>query len=165
MARIGGAVRAIAVLTAIGICALPATAQVYDPLTTRDVTQMLERAGLTVEVKPSEEDYEGDYVVSKVDAVSFWVHFTGCEKDRTGCALIVFDAGFEFTDNNDRPTLDDINEWNEYHEGKAGLDPEGNPFINIEVNTVGGITRANLADTLQWWKVMLKEFAEFIDWG
>jgi hypothetical protein len=30
---------------------------------------------------------------------------------------------------------------------------------------VGGITRANLEDTLDWWESTLGEFTDYIDWS
>jgi len=165
MSWIRGAAGAIAGLAAAGLFALPAAAQtVYDPLTTQDVQRLLERKGMTVEINPSDGAGEGEYVVSKFDNVSFWIHFTSCDDDGSDCGVIVFDAGFSYTDNSSRPTVDDINEWNEYHLGKAGLDKDGNPYINIEVNVIGGITRANLEETLDWWDRMLDEFTEYVGW-
>jgi hypothetical protein len=160
-----GAVSAIALVSA-GLFAMPAAAQtVYDPLTTRDVTRLLQSLGYESEIENHDEENEGDYVLSKIDDVSFWIHFTACDEDGSNCEVIVFDAGFSFKEEDDRPDLAMINEWNEYSLGKAGLDDEGDPYINIEINIVGGVTRENLADTVTWWKTMIKEYTDFIGWG
>ncbi len=162
----GGAPGAFAVLAAASLFTLPAAAQtVYDPLSTQDVQHLFERKGMEVKIDPSDGNGEGEYVVSKFDNISFWIHFTACDDDGTDCEIIVFDAGFSYNDNNKRPSSDAINEWNEYHLGKAGLDKSGNPYINIEVNVVGGITRANLEDTLDWWESTLGEFTDYIGWS
>jgi hypothetical protein len=165
MSWIAASVRALSALAALGLFALPAAAQiVYDPLTTRDVTSLLQSQGYDANVEASDEDYEGDYVNTKLDKISFWIHFTACDEDGTDCEVIVFDAGFSYKDENDRPTLEEINEWNEYSLGKAGLDGNGDPYINIEINIVGGVTRDNMIDNISWWKNMIGEFTDYIDW-
>jgi hypothetical protein len=165
MSWIRGAVRPLAALAAFGALALPAAAQtIYDPLTTRDVTRLLESQGYEAEVEAADEENEGDYITSKFDKISFWIHFTACDEDGTNCEAIVFDAGFTYNDEDDRPTLEEINEWNEYNLGKAGLDKQGDPYINIEINIVGGVTRDNMIDNITWWKNMLGEFTDYIGW-
>ena len=77
----------------------------------------------------------------------------------------MFDAGFSYTDKNDRPTLEEINDWNEYNIGKAGLDKNGDPYINVEVHTLGGLTRSNLIQTVTWWEGILDNFTDAIGWG
>lgn len=165
MPWIKGAAGAIALAFA-GLFALPAAAQtVYDPLSTSDVTQLLKSLGRDSTVEPSDDDFEGDYVTIKYGAISYWIHFTACDEDGTDCEVIVFDAGFSYNEKSQRPDLTKINDWNEYHLGKAGIDKGGDPFINIEVNVVGGITRTNLVDTITWWQDMLDEFTDYIGWG
>lgn len=156
---------AIAALAAASLFALPAVAQtVYDPLTSENVVKALEQKGMDAEIKPGEEPGEGDYVISKFDSISFWIHFTACDNDGTDCEVIVFDAGFTYTDKSDRPDLDAINTWNENHLGKGGLDENGDPYINLEINIVGGITHNNLSDTIDWWETTLDDFTSYIEW-
>ena len=157
---------ALAAFAAFGVFALPAAAQtaVYDPLTTSDVTRLLTGLGYEATVDAADEEHEGDYINSKFERISYWIHFTACDENSTDCEVIVFDAGFSYTDNKNRPALEKINEWNEYNLGKAGLDDKGDPYINLEVNIVGGVTHANMVDNISWWKNMLGEFTDFINW-
>ena len=149
-----------------GLFALPASAQsVYDPLSTSDVTQLLKSLGHDSTVEPSDDDFEGDYVTIKYGSIAYWIHFSACDEDGTDCEVIVFDAGFSYNDKNSRPDLAKINDWNEYHLGKAGIDKGGDPFINIEVYIVGGVTRTNLTDTIARWQDMLDEFTDYIGWS
>lgn len=165
MSWIKGAVGVI-VLSVAGLTALPASAQtVFEPLTSNDVVQVLKGMGYDSTVDPSDDDFEGEYVNSKIDKVSYWIHFSACDEDGTNCEVIVFDAGFSYNDKSKRPSLESINDWNEYHLGKAGLDKGGDPYINIEVNIVGGITRANLIDNVKWWENMLEEFTDYVGWS
>lgn len=153
-------------LAAFAVLALPAAAQnvIYDPLTTNDVVQLLASQGHQTKVQSSDEDFEGDYVLWDYKKANVWIHFTTCDEDQTNCEVIQFDSGYQFNSDSDRPTLEDINEWNEYHLGKAGLDPDGNPYINLEVNVAGGVTHDNMIYNITWWKTMLVEFADFIGW-
>jgi hypothetical protein len=36
-------------------------------------------------------------------------------------------------------------------------------YLRYDVTTVGGLNRRNFADALDWWNVMLGEFATFVD--
>lgn len=166
MSWMKGAAGAVAVLAASGLLALPAAAQVvYDPLTTQHVVNLLTQKGMQAEIENRDEEGEGDYVISKSDNMSFWIHFTACDPDGTNCELIKFDAGFSFDDESDRPLLEDMNTWNEEYYGKAGLDAAGDPYVTIELNIVGGVTQKNLADTLAWWESTLQDFTDFIGWS
>ena len=166
MSWIKGAAGAVAVLAASGLLALSAAAQtVYDPLTTQHVVNLLQQKGMEATVENRDEEGEGDYVISKSANIAFWIHFTACDPDGTNCEIIKFDAGFSYADPDDRPLLEDINTWNEDYYGKAGLDPNGDPFVMIELNIVGGITEKNLADTLIWWESMILDFTDFINWS
>lgn len=165
MTWIKGAAGAIALAFA-GLFALPASAQqVYEQLKTSDVTALLKSIGLDSTVDPPDDDYDGDYVTTKYGKISYWIHFTECDEDGSDCSTIVFDAGFSYNDKSDRPSLESVNDWNEYHMGKAGLDKNGDPYINIEINTLGGLTRKNLTETITWWEGILDEFTDYIDWS
>ncbi|MDP3493448.1 MAG: YbjN domain-containing protein [Hyphomonadaceae bacterium] len=164
MSWIKSGASAASALVAFVVFAMPAAAQViYDPLTTQDVVTLLQQKGMEANVESSNEENEGDFVLSKFENINFWIHFTACDPDGTNCELIQFDAGFSF-DDDDRPLLEDINTWNEDYFGKAGLDANGDPFVNIEINIVGGVTQKNLADTLSWWELTLQDFTDFIGW-
>ena len=166
MPRIKHTASAIAALVISALFALPASAQVvHDPLTTQNVVNLPKQKGMDATVENRNEAAQGDYVLSKSGNVNFWVHFTACDPDGTNCEIIKFDAGFSYADPDDRPVLEDINTWNEDYYGKAGLDPNGDPFVMIELNIVGGITEKNLADTLIWWESMILDFTDFINWS
>ena len=166
MLPIGKVATSLAALAAFSTLALPAVAQnvVYDPLTAADLTRLLESQGHTVKVDAADEDSEGEYVNWQYRKANVWTHFTACDPDHTHCELIQFDAGFQYNKDSDRPTLAQINDWNEYHLGKAGIDSDGNPYINLEVNIVGGLTHDNMIDNINWWKQMLVEYTDYIGW-
>jgi Putative bacterial sensory transduction regulator len=164
MTWINWTMRGAVALAAAGFFALPAAAQTYQPVTPDEVAEVLKSQGLTATIDPR-KDGDGEYVNSIYNNMNFWVHFDGCDNAGANCTDIVFDAGFSFKDNADRPALDEINDWNEHNLGKAGIDKDGNPWINIEVNILGGVTRANLVETLRQWQVMLKDFTASVGWG
>lgn len=44
------------------------------------------------------------------------------------------------------------------------FDPkDGTVMINHDLSTVGGLTRPNFGDTVEWWVSILGEFSKFYD--
>ena len=98
---------------------------------------------------------------SRVDGTRFRVLFYGCEAGP--CETVQFTTGFDL----DRPmTAARINAWNrERRFGKAFLDGDGDPFVEMDVNLYGeGVGRRNFDDTLDLWRQVLSDFRIFIDW-
>lgn len=98
---------------------------------------------------------------SRVDGIRFRVLFYGC--DPAGCATVQFSTGFDL----DRPmALPRINDWNRDRRfGKAFLDADGDPFVEMDVNLYGdGIGRRNFDDTLDLWRQVLSDFRDHIQW-
>lgn len=155
---------AVGALLALGaacvLAAAPASAQIIDGASPDEVAAMMEEYGLTVEVEDIGET-EGPVLSSSTDDFKFLISFEACDGDGTGCELIVFRCGFSF-EPEDQPDLELLNSWNSEMWGKAAMDESGNPWIILEVNTVGGITAENLMDTLSWWEGLMVDFADFI---
>lgn len=161
MLRLFNAVGAMFALgAAVLFAAIPANAQIIDGSSPEEVATVLEDYGLAVEIE-SFDDAEGPVLSSSTDNFMFLVTFEACDADGTGCELIVFRCGFSF-DPEDQPDLETLNSWNNELWGKATMDEEGNPWIALEVNIVGGITEDNLVDTLTWWEGMMIDFADYI---
>ncbi len=76
------------------------------------------------------------------------------------CKTLTFEAGWEGDDLTDEMMAD----WNrEKRFGKAYLDEDGLATVEMSVNLHGGVTRANLDDTIDWWRLVLDEFADYFD--
>ena len=98
---------------------------------------------------------------SRMDGLRFRVLFYAC--DPPPCETIQFTAGFDLP----RPmALARINDWNrERRFGKAFLDDEGDPFVEMDVNLYGeGIGRRTFLDTLDLWQQVLSDFRDHIGW-
>ncbi len=110
-----------------------------------------------------EQDSEGDPLISsRISKTKFRVFFFGCDNN-TDCSSIHFRAGY----NLDKPiSALVVNEWNRQKRfGKAYIDDEGDPFLEMDVNMAfEGLGEENFQDTLDWWRVVVEGFEEFIDW-
>lgn len=147
--------RAILALT-IAALPLPASAQVLGDADV--VAELLIDYGLRVERRT--DDYGDPVIDSRIDGTRFNVSFYDC--DPGPCGSIQFSAGFDM---NDPVSPRVINEWNRDHRfGKAFLDKEGDPFLQLDVMMSGdGIGKRNFDEILSMWQDALSEFRTTID--
>jgi hypothetical protein len=55
--------------------------------------------------------------------------------------------------------MSDINTWNRTKRfGKAFLDKDGDPALEMTVNLDYGVSRENLDDSFNWWSKAVKSF-------
>lgn len=142
---------------AMALGTLPAQAQVMgDP---EVVASFLEDYGLRV---ARDTDSTGDPLLSsRIEGTNFKVYFYGCEE--FPCDSIQFSSGFDLA----QPlSAMMINEWNrDKRFGKAYLDDEGDPYIELDVNLdMDGVGGRNFDDTIDLWRVVLSEFRTYINW-
>jgi len=107
-------------------------------------------------------DEDGDPMVSgKIDGNRYHVYFYGC-KNGKGCTDIQFRACWSESET----TLDDVNQWNRRKRfGKAYLDKDNDPCLELITNLAYGVSKENLDDTIDWWAIALKEFKkDVISW-
>lgn len=104
-----------------------------------------------------EVDSEGDpMIVGRINGTLYVIYFYGCEEGQS-CREIQFAAAWADAEMD----KDGVNLWNEETRyGKAYIDFEGDPVLEFTVNLFEGVTRANLEDTIDWWKVALTAFEE-----
>lgn len=98
---------------------------------------------------------------SSMDGMRFRILFYGC--DGSLCETLQFTTGFDLR----QPLpLARVNDWNrERRFGKAFVDAEGDPFVEMDVNLYGeGIGRRTFDDTLDLWRQVLRDFRDHIDW-
>lgn len=150
----------VALGAAIVLAATPASAQTINGATPGEVAELMEEMGLEVEYEYL-EDAEGPALSAYYGDTQFLITFEACDEDGEECELIVFRCGFAM-DPADQPDLETLNVWNSTKWGKAMMDDEGDPWVILEVNTVGGITEDNLLDTFSWWESLIEEFTDFI---
>ena len=108
-----------------------------------------------------EKDNDGDpKIVGRVSSTKFNVYFYGC-KENTNCKSLIFKAGYNLSDG---LPASKINEWNRNKRfSRAYIDEEGDPFLEMDVNLdYDGVGTKNFQDTLDWWRVSVESFEEFI---
>jgi hypothetical protein len=100
-------------------------------------------------------------IVGRLDETRYAIYFEGCKEARD-CKNIQFYAGWSLGADK-KVSSDRINEWNRTKRwGKAYLDQSGDPAIEMDVNLFGSVTRDNFDDTVDWWRVVVKEFEAYI---
>lgn len=150
----------VALGAAIAFAVMPANAQTISGASPKEIAELMDELGLEVAFEEL-EDAEGPALSAFYGDTQFLITFEACDEDGGECELIVFRCGFAM-DPEDQPDLETLNVWNSAKWGKAMMDDEGDPWVILEVNTVGGITEANLRDTFTWWESMIVEFTDFI---
>lgn len=150
----------VALGAAVLFAAAPASAQTINGASPAEVAELMEELGLDAQYE-NIADAEGPTLSAYYGDTQFLITFEACDADGEDCELIVFRCGFAM-DPSEQPDLETLNVWNSTNWGKAMMDDEGDPWIVLEVNTVGGITEDNLIDTFSWWESLIEEFTDFI---
>lgn len=102
-----------------------------------------------------EEDDVGDPMISgRLEGHKYQVLWEGCDDE---CSVMRFQAGWSDVE----ASSELINTWNaESLFGKAYLDDEGDPMVEMTVNLDYGVSRKNLDDTFEWWREVLRSFVD-----
>ncbi len=83
----------------------------------------------------------------------------GCTKNKL-CQSLHFGAGYDLTDGT---TIGLIESWNEEQRfASAYPDDEDDPFLQMDVNTEGGVTRENFEKTFDLWQKLKGQFENHI---
>lgn len=108
-----------------------------------------------------ETDSVGDPLIkSSVGGTDFAIYFYGCTAGQS-CKSLLFKVGYDLADG---ITLGTIEDWNEATLfGRAYLDDEADPWLEMAVNMDGGISRYNFEDNYDWWDVIVDGFEDQID--
>ena len=155
-------IRGLALVTAAlatvlaAILAAPAshageTIDATDPARVLAVVRGLGEASMT-------RDSMGDPLIEgQLDGKEYRLYFYDCSENRD-CKSLMFHAAWEAED----LTGEAMADWNrEKRFGKAYIDEDGRAALEMNVNLRGGVTLANLDDTLDWWRLVLAEFPDF----
>lgn len=107
-----------------------------------------------------EKDSEGDpKIKGRIDGTSYIILFYGCTQNKN-CDDIQFRTNWSVKT---AISMDAINAWNaEKRYGKAFLDSDKDPNLEMTVNLNHGVTRENLDDNFQWWIKAVENFKEEI---
>jgi len=121
--------------------------------------QLLELAKGYGSASLEEDDFGDPLIVGRINGTRYSIYFYGCENNKD-CDDVQFNAAWTGYDT----SLRQMNTWNTNKRyGTAYLDDDGDPNIDLIVNLKYGVTRNNFDDTLDWWKLTMEEFAEYIN--
>jgi hypothetical protein len=107
-----------------------------------------------------ETDGVGDPMISsRANGTKFAIYFYGCTEGGA-CKSLLFKVGYDLDAGT---SLDVVNDWNaKTLFGRAYLDDEADPWLEMAVNMDGGVRRGNFEDTFDWWEVILNQFEDHI---
>lgn len=100
-------------------------------------------------------DASGDpFITGRINGSKYGIVFYGCNDGRD-CGELQFAAAWGGI----KVSMDDINTYNRKKKfGKAYLDGDGDPRLDMSVNVDYGVTIENLEDTFDWWTKAMKSF-------
>jgi hypothetical protein len=104
----------------------------------------------------SEDDTGDPMIDGRIEGTRYVILFYGCENG-ADCSEIQFSAGWSGYS----VSVETLNAWNrDYRFGKAYLDKEGDPLLQMDVNLEHGISSDNLDSTFEWWAAVLNDFTK-----
>jgi hypothetical protein len=121
------------------------------------LAEIIQRLGFQAKV---DRDDIGDPVIySSSSGFDFTIYFYDC-KDNERCKSLHFTAGYDLAEGT---TLEAVQQWNaDKRFASSYLDDEADPFLQMDVNTEGGITEKNFEAWLDLWQSLKGEFETYI---
>lgn len=103
-------------------------------------------------------DSDGDPKISgRINGTSYTVFFYGCNDSGQQCKDIQFWSYWTARG----VTAERLSTWNrDMRWGKSYIDKDGDTVLEMDANLYGGVTRKNLEDTFDWWRVVLTKFKD-----
>lgn len=138
---------------------------VVDAITGKEFAALMAEFGYDVKL---EKDDEGDpYLVSAKGETSFVVIFYGCDNNPATFKRICGDVQFRSSyESPEAASLSRMNKWNtDFRFGKAYIDGDGDPTIEMVLNMSGGVTASYVRNILKWWSIVLRDFEDHIGWN
>jgi len=102
-----------------------------------------------------QSDGDGDpQIKGRLNGRMYSVLFYGCKKGKN-CGSMQFHWGIDLKN----VPMSKVNEWNKTKRfGKAYIDDEGDLNLEMDVNLRHGVTRSNLDDTFDFWRLTVTSF-------
>ncbi|MEO1303505.1 MAG: YbjN domain-containing protein [Pseudomonadota bacterium] len=146
--------------TNLTLSMLAETSTLVDASDAERIAGLMQDEGYRAKV---EVDSDGDLsIVSGVGGVEFNVYFRACDDELLNCELLVFNSGFDLKNGSSEAKM---TQWNQTQWTKAYLDREKDPFLELPVNMLYGISEENFRDTLNWFAGQVTKFADHIGWN
>ncbi len=126
----------------------------------QSVTDELRKLGYRAELTKHES---GDpQIISAAAGYEYRLNFNGCTNNKQ-CRSLGFVISFADDGKN---TLELANNWNRKKRfSQMALNENGSLAFSYDVTTVGGLTKANFADVVDWWQVMLGQVRGYFTEG
>ncbi|NRT57212.1 YbjN domain-containing protein [Sphaerotilus uruguayifluvii] len=101
------------------------------------------------------KDASGDpRIIGRINGIKYGIYFYGCTNGEN-CVDIQFLSSWSGAS----VSQSDMNDWNRTRRfGKAYLDREGDPVLEMSVNLDQGVTKENLEKTFEWWSRITTQF-------
>lgn len=143
--------RVVLLLVVLAAFVLPARAQSLVKASEIDTIVELARGFGSASI----ETGETRFIKGRIEGTLYAIAFHDCDQDGADCKSLQFYASWE-----DVPVAPEaINGWNrDKRFTKAYLDAENDPVLEMDVNLRNGVPRANLEDTIDWWRISLETF-------
>ncbi|MBB4839106.1 hypothetical protein HNP52_002175 [Sphingomonas kyeonggiensis] len=155
----------IAAALAAGLSAAPAmaqkgdTARLVDISRPEEVVKLLQSEGYKAELK-KHEDSGDPYIGSAANGSPFTIEFYDCSAAK-GCTSMQFFSWYK-----KKPWYDVAmaNRWNAKKRFlRIVIDKDGDLSTWMDVTTIGKVSYANFADTIDWWSSMTGDLFTFMD--
>jgi hypothetical protein len=147
----------LAALLCAAVAEIAAAQTLIDAENPADLVAMIQALGFQARL---DEDNVGDPLIrSSAGGGEFSIYFYGCT-DNKRCQSLQFSAGYDLDDGTTHAVVD---EWNEIKRfASAYLDDEDDPFLQMDINTAGGITRQNFENSFELWQTLKGQFEDHI---
>ena len=121
------------------------------------LAEIVQKLGFQAKV---DRDDVGDPVIySSSSGFDFTIYFYDCT-DNERCKSLHFTAGYDLPKGT---ALETVQQWNaDKRFASSYLDHENDPFLQMDVNTAGGITEKNFEEWLDLWQSLKGEFEGYI---
>ncbi len=94
-------------------------------------------------------------IVGEINGAAYQLFFLACTDEHTDCGVLNFHAIWDVPD----VAIDAVNAFNRTQPfNKAYLTADGLPVVELNLSTVGGMTRGQLDDAFERWTIALAEF-------
>ncbi|MCZ8170988.1 MAG: YbjN domain-containing protein [Novosphingobium sp.] len=111
--------------------------------------------------KPGKMDNGAPMISSAAAGYNYDVFFSGCT-DNKACKSLTFSV--TFTDDDQVNSAELANEWNAgYRFSTMAFNKDKTLSVTYDVTTVGGINKANFADVIEWWSIILGDLRVFFN--
>ncbi|MEL6291466.1 MAG: YbjN domain-containing protein, partial [Pseudomonadota bacterium] len=97
----------------------------------------------------------------RINGIKYGIYFYSC-KEGANCTAMQFYAGWKVGDAAEDAKMTKLNEWNRTKRwGRAYLDRVGDIAVEYDINLAFGVTRANLDDSFDYWRLISGEAQKF----